>query len=220
MKLETEGVLIDLRPLGDRDALARIFTRDYGVMTGMMRGAVIAKKNRPLVGQMGAVAWNARLDSQVGLFHWEAACNLAAPVMMDAVRLGMLNAAFSLIITLLPERESYGALYSETVEFVTDLPVSVSPDVAYLRWEADFLAHIGYALRLDACAGCGGHDNLDYLSPRTFRAVCVKCAAPYIDKLYRLPLSLDTSCMLMERVCTAQGATVPSARRMLRYKKC
>ena len=53
MKLETVGILIDIKPLSERDSLARIFTRDYGVMIGVMRGAVIAKKNRPLIGQVG-----------------------------------------------------------------------------------------------------------------------------------------------------------------------
>ena len=36
MKLETVGILIDIKPLSERDSLARIFTRDYGVMIGVM----------------------------------------------------------------------------------------------------------------------------------------------------------------------------------------
>ena len=72
MKLESVGILIGLRPFNERDSVARIFTRDYGVLVGMMRGAVVAKKNKPLVGQVGVAMWNARLDSQLGMFHWEA----------------------------------------------------------------------------------------------------------------------------------------------------
>ena len=60
MKLESNGILIDLRPFGERDMVARIFTADFGVLCGMMRGAQIARKNKPLIGQIGAVAWNAR----------------------------------------------------------------------------------------------------------------------------------------------------------------
>ena len=89
MKLESNGILISLRPFNERDALAHIFTRDYGVVVGMMRGAVVAKKNKPLVGQMGVMSWNARLDSQLGVFHWDAEKNLAAPIMLnsDALKL-------------------------------------------------------------------------------------------------------------------------------------
>ena len=70
MKLESRGILISLRPFNERDALAHIFTHDYGIVVGMMRGAVVAKKNKPLVGQVGNMSWNARLDSQLGVFHW------------------------------------------------------------------------------------------------------------------------------------------------------
>ena len=57
----------------------------------------------------------------------------------------------------------------------------------YLGWEVNLLRELGYALDLHACAGCGATDNLTHLSPRTCRAVCEKCAAPYADRLYSLP---------------------------------
>lgn len=71
MKIETYGILINIKPFSERDAIAHIFTKDSGVLVGMLRGAVSAKKNKPLVGQIGNVSWNARLDSQLGVFHWE-----------------------------------------------------------------------------------------------------------------------------------------------------
>lgn len=218
MKLESDGILIDLRPLTERDSLARVFTRDYGVISGMMRGAVVAKKNRPLTGQAGVAVWNARLDSQLGVFHWDAVRNMAAPLMSDAGRLGMMNAAFALIVSLLPERERYDALYDETLCLLNNLAGVMSPAVAYLAWEEIFLRDIGYALDLSACAGCGRHDDLNYLSPRTCRAVCDACAAPYRDRLYSLPMTLDTGRRLLENICTAQGAHLPPARQMLADK--
>ena len=218
MKLESVGILIEQKPLSERDSLARIFTRDYGVMTGVMRGAVVAKKNRPLIGQVGAVSWNARLDSQLGVFHWEATRNMAAHVMADAYRLGMLTAAFALLAALLPEREKYDALYDETIEFLARLPVAPRAADAYLWWEESLLRDIGYALDLKSCAGCGGHENLNYLSPRTCRAVCDTCAAPYVGRLYRLPMTLDTGRRLLEHIFTAQGGVMPPARQILRDK--
>lgn len=218
MKLESTGILIDLRPFSERDSLARVFTRDYGVISGMMRGAVVAKKNKPLTGQVGAAVWNARLDSQLGVFHWDAVRNMAAPLMVDAGRLGMMNAAFALIVTLLPERERYDVLYDETLRLLTDLATAPSPVAAYLTWEENFLRDIGYALDLSACAGCGRHDDLNYLSPRTCRAVCNECAAPYRDRLYSLPMTLYTGRQLLENICASMGAAMPPARQMLRDK--
>ncbi len=215
MKLESAGILIDLRPIGERDAVARVFTRDFGVMCGVMRAAQIAKKNIPLVGQVGIATWNARLDTQLGTFHWEAEKNLAAVLMIDGKKLAQMNSAFALISALLPEREGYSSLYDETLEFLHELSVPSGAGDAYLRWEINFLRELGYALDLSRCASCGESENLNYLSPRTGRAVCDNCAAPYLDKVYKLPLNPDITMRFISHVCESQGVDVPIARRIL-----
>ena len=214
MKLESNGILIGLRPFNERDAIARVFTRDFGVLVGMMRGANVAKKNRPLLGQVGAVSWNARLDSQLGMFHWDAEKNLGAVIMMNPGALLCMNAAFEILTTLLPERESYMDLYDETLNMIENLGVGAKN--TYLIWEINLLRDLGYALDLSKCSGCGVMENLNFLSPRTGRAVCDKCAAPYINRLYKLPVNLDTTLRFLENICVQQGVDVPAVRRMIK----
>ena len=215
MKLESIGILIDLRPFGERDCLARIFTRDYGVLSGMIKGGSVAKKNKPLVGQFGAVSWNARLDSQLGVFHWESEKNLSAPLMFNSTALGFMNSVFSLLTVLLPEREKYEFLWEQTKEILE----SLSKDNAkylYLNWEIDLLQELGYALDLSRCSNCGRTDNLTHLSPRTARAVCSECAVPYLNKLYSLPVSLDITKNFLEKIITEQGIKeLPLARKLI-----
>jgi len=211
MTLESVGILISMRPMGERDSVARILTRDFGVMCGVLRGAQVARTNRPLVGQMGVVAWNARLESQLGTFHWESTRNLAAPILMSGEKLSFMNCAFDLIQTLLPEREACSRLYDETLEMLVQMATGDS-DAVYLNWEIALLRELGYALDLSHCSGCGARENLNWLSPRTGRAVCDNCAAPYIGRLYKLPLTLDTTLHFVENICTSLGASVPSSR--------
>ena len=218
MKLESVGILIAMRPFDERNAVAQIFSRDFGVMSGMLRGAIVAKNNRPLVGQVGNVSWNARLDSALGVFHWEAEKNLAAPIMQSGLGLQFMNAAFDLIVNLLPEREAYGTLYDETIELMAGLGMQEMPADVYLKWEIKLLGDLGYALDLTRCSGCGKTTRLNYLSPRTGRAVCDECAAPYINKLYKLPVSLGTTLRFLENICSTLGTSVPSFRRMLDKK--
>lgn len=213
MKLESYGILIGMRPLNERDAVAQVFTQDFGVMVGVMRGAVVAKKNKPLVGQVGAVSWSARLDSQLGTFHWEAERNLAAGLLVRPRALAEMNAAFGLLAVLLPERECYGTLYDDTYIMLNDL--NAGNESAYLRWETEFLRELGYALDLTRCSGCGGANDLNWLSPKTGRAVCDKCAAPYISKLYKLPLNLNTTGRFLDSVCVQQGVDMPICRKIL-----
>ena len=219
MKLESDGILISLRPINERDSLAHIFTREYGMLSGVMRGAVVAKKNRVLIGQIGTAAWNARLDSQLGAFHWEASENLAAPLMIDVKKLSFMNSAFALVDALLPEREQYTNLYDSTVKLLRNLTYNDS-ETEYLNWEIGLLCDLGFALDLTHCSGCGRDENLNYLSPKTGRAVCDDCAAPYINKLYKLPVNLDITSQFIAGVCTQMGINMPMARTLLsRMKK-
>lgn len=214
MQIETVGVLINIRPFSERDAIAHFFTKDAGVLVGMLRGAVIAKKNKPLVGQIGNVSWVARLDSQLGAFHWEAEKNLSVPLMINANLLKIMNAVFALVYTLVPERESYTDLYLHTVDLLKNIAGAPNPLDLYLNWEIQLLCDLGYALDLSKCSGCGRVDDLCFLSPKTGRAVCATCGEPYKDKLYKLPLSLTTTGLFIQNICNLQGVDVPNARKI------
>ena len=220
MKLESTGLLISLRPFNERDAVAHIFTREHGVVAGMLRGAVVAKTNKPLVGQIGNATWGARLDSALGVFHWESEKNLTAPIMINLGRIKFVNCVFDLIKTLLPERESYSALYDSTVNFLASLPNTNSPADNYLDWEIILLRELGFALDLTKCSGCGSTENLTHLSPKTGRAVCAECAAPYINRLFQLPLTTNTTLKFLGKICAELGTKVPNARiSLMREKK-
>ncbi len=214
MKLESVGLLISMQPFGERDSIARVFSVDFGVLSGMMRGAQSSRRNKPLIGQIGTVSWNARLDSQLGTFHWEAEKNLSACLMGNQEKLSYMNSAFSLIATLVPEREQYSHLYLSTVDLLNSLNGDDASGV-YLRWEISLLEALGYALDLKTCSGCGTHDDLKFLSPRTGRAVCATCAKPYINKLYRFPVDLNVTMRFLERACMEQGTELPIARKFL-----
>ncbi len=214
MQIETTGILINMRPFSERDMIAHIFTRDNGVLVGMLRGAVVAKKNKPLIGQYGTVSWNARVDSQLGVFHFESEKNLSAPLMLNNDLLKIMNSVFALIYTLIPERESYENLYQRTLDLLQAIASEGEPYDAYLKWEIGLLSDLGYALDLKKCSGCGCVDNLVYLSPKTGRAVCANCGQPYVDKLYKLPINLDITKRFISGICIAQGVDMPISRKI------
>ena len=215
MQIESSGILINMRPFSERDIVAHIFTKDTGVLVGMLRGGVIARKNKPLIGQYGMVSWNARLDSQLGVFHWEPEKNLSVSLMLNNDLLKIMNAIFALIDTLIPEREPYNNLYVYTLQLLQDLALSQSPYNDYLNWEIKLLRELGYALDLSKCSGCQSVDNLCYLSPKTGRAVCVNCGEPYKNRLYKLPIDLSITAKFIDGICSAQGVDVPVARKIL-----
>ena len=219
MKLESVGILISLRPFNERDAIAHIFTREYGIVAGMLRGAIVTKNNKPIVGQIGNATWGARLDSALGVFHWESEKNLIAQMMMNFEYIQFINSVFDLIKTLLPEREAYSMLYDETIKFITNLPNASIPFKEYLNWETTLLRELGFALDLTKCSGCGKTTDLTHLSPKTGRAVCTECATPYKNRLFQLPLTLDTTLNFLGKICDELGTKIPNSRLTLTHKK-
>lgn len=219
MKLESTGILINLRPFNENDSIACVFSYDFGILYGLLRGANRSKKNRPLIGQIGHVSWNARLDSQFGVLHWEPEKNLTTNIILNPKLLMYINALFDLISTLLPEREPYHNLYTATLKFLQNIYFSQQPEKDYLAWEINLLRELGYALDLTHCSGCGKSENLNYLSPKTGRAVCTKCAQPYLTRLYTLPINLETSLYFINKICSQQSIKIPFSRNLLSNKK-
>ncbi|MFQ6739531.1 MAG: DNA repair protein RecO [Alphaproteobacteria bacterium] len=212
MKFESDGILIRLRPFGERDCVGTIFSRGYGVVSGMVRGAATTKKNRPMVGQLGNMIWMARLDSQLGSIHWDSQMNMAVKLLCAPESLRYFNSMIDLIANLLPEREAYTSLYDYTLDILRKNILGAN---TYLGWEIVLLRELGYAIDLSHCSGCGAVQNLHYLSPRTCRAVCDTCAQPYLTKLYKLPITLDTTYRLLDSVCMQQGIQMPQMRKLI-----
>ncbi|GHS96983.1 DNA repair protein RecO [Bacteroidia bacterium] len=212
MKLESVGIIVGLRPFEDRDALARIFTRDFGILSGILKGAQVAKR-KPLIGQIGAVSWNARLESQLGAFHFESDKNLLAPLFAWSDALALANSALALCAAFLPEREKYPALFLQTIkmfELLNQIPDKTASGVSgmthyYLSWEIDMLREMGYAMDLTRCGGCGRCADLTHISRRTGRAVCSVCAAPYAEHCFEMPVTLLVTRHFLERAAADLG---------------
>ena len=204
MKLEGAGIIIEIKPFDDRDCTARIFTDAHGVLCGIFRGGLTAK-TKPLLGQFGQVSWNARLESHLGQFHFENERNMTAGFFNTPDKLKFANACLALLATMLPERERYKRLWDETLILLTE----ANRD-EYLKWELCLLAELGYGLSLERCGNCGRTADLQYISPKTGRAVCGTCGDGWRDKMFKMPADLGTTGHFLEQV-----RELPPARRII-----
>ena len=104
--------------------------------------------------------------------------------------------------------------------------------VLLARYEMALLEEIGFGLDLSCCAATGVVDELEYVSPRSGRAVSRAAAQPYLDKMFVLPqFLLDPSAdasdddvqkameltghFLARRVYLPNGMKMPPARQRL-----
>jgi DNA repair protein RecO (recombination protein O) len=187
MDWSDEGIVLAARPHGETGLIAWLLTRDHGRHAGFVPGGV-SRRARPLwqLGNLLAVQWRARLSDQLGNYVGELREPHAARALEDAAALAGLSAACALLDAALPEREPHPAVYDGLSALLAALGHAGWPAI-YVRLELGLLQELGFGLDLESCAVSGAREELEYVSPRTGRAVSRAAAAPYKDKLLALP---------------------------------
>jgi DNA repair protein RecO (recombination protein O) len=188
MEWRDQGILLSARKHGETSSIIEMFTPNQGRHVGVVRGGT-SRKIAPIL-QPGAqldVVWRARLEDHIGSFSVEPVRSRAAVAMGDRMALAGLNTVTALLSFCLPEREAHAALYDRTQALLDLLGQSDVWPLAYLQWEMCLLEEMGYALDLTVCAVTGATEGLCYVSPKSGRAVSLKGAGEWADKLLPLP---------------------------------
>lgn len=187
MEWRADGILLAVRRHGEAAAIVELFTAERGRHVGVVRGGA-SRKMAPLL-QVGAqldASWRARLSDHIGSYTVEVQKGRAAEVMDNRVALAGLSTVCALLAFTLPERAPYPALYARTIAILDGLGAEHWAR-AYLLWEMDLLAEMGFGLDLRTCAVSGVVEDLAYISPRTGRAVAKGAAGEWADRLLPLP---------------------------------
>jgi len=190
-----EGIVLSARRHGESAAIVSLLTRGHGRHVGLVRGGA-GRRARGLYepGNRVTAAWRARLAEHLGHYACELAESRVARVLDDAARLAGLAAATALVDAALPEREPHGRLFDSLDALILGLcdeAAAVDWRTAYVRFELDLLADLGFGLDLSRCAATGTTADLAYVSPKTGRAVSLSAGEPYRDRLLPLPRFLS-----------------------------
>jgi len=188
MDWRDHGILLSVRRHGETSAIIDVFTESHGRHAGVVRGGT-SRKIAPVL-QPGAqldLAWRARLEDHLGTFHVEPLRSRAGAAMGSRLALAGLNAVVALLSFCLPEREAHGALYRRTEPLLDLLGQDELWPLAYLRWELALLDEMGFGLDLSRCTVTGVREGLEFVSPKTGRAVSRAGAGDWADRLLPLP---------------------------------
>ena len=232
MQWEAEALVLAARPHGESSAIVDVFSREQGRFAGLVRGGN-SRRLRPILqpGNMVVATWRARLSEHLGTMTVDAGRAHAAEAMADAKALAGLSALCALM-QITPERQAYPRLYDTLMLVLGAMDDEVMWPVLLARYEMALLEEIGFGLDLSCCAATGVVDELEYVSPRSGRAVSRAAAQPYLDKMFVLPqFLLDPSAdasdedvqkameltghFLERRVYLPNGMKMPPARQRL-----
>jgi DNA repair protein RecO (recombination protein O) len=186
MEWHDDGLMIGTRPHGETSLIATVFTRAHGVMAGLVKGARAKGRNPWQPGTVVQCCWSGRLPEQLGYFQLEAVRSVAAGLLQAPARLQALASLCALVQLGLGEGEAHPALYDVTLRTLDALG---GPDWLghYALWELHLLDELGFGLDLAACAVTGATEDLQYVSPRTGRAVSASAGAAWQERLFAYP---------------------------------
>ena len=232
MQWEAEALVLAARLHGESSAIVDVFSREQGRFAGLVRGGN-SRRLRPILqpGNLVVATWRARLSEHLGTMTVDAGRAHAAEAMADAKALAGLSALCALM-QITPERQAYPRLYDTLMLVLGAMDDEVMWPVLLARYEMALLEEIGFGLDLSCCAATGVVDELEYVSPRSGRAVSRAAAQPYLDKMFVLPqFLLDPSAdasdedvqkameltghFLERRVYLPNGMKMPPARQRL-----
>lgn len=188
MEWDSPGIILDVRPYGEGDAIATVMTEEHGAHRGLARGA--QSRTRLALWQPGNLVqarWVGRLSDQLGTFAAEMVHPAAALAMDDPLALSMLSAACAVAEGAMPEREPHPRIFDGLLHLIARLSGGTVLLAEQVRWEATLLADLGYGLDLATCAATGATDNLAFVSPKSGRAVALDAAGIWKDRLLPLP---------------------------------
>lgn len=191
MEWTDDGIVLGMRRHGETSAIVEVMTRDHGRHLGLVRGGS-SSRIRPLLqpGNAVRVVWRARLDEHLGNYAVEplrlhGASQLTAPHVLYGVT------HLAALCRLLPERDPHPEVHEQLAAMVGHIDDQAVAAIAMVRFELQMLAELGFGLDLESCAATGTADDLGYVSPKSGRAVSRVAAAPWQDRLFRLPAFLS-----------------------------
>jgi DNA repair protein RecO (recombination protein O) len=188
MEWSDDGIVLAGRRHGETAAVVSLLTREHGRHAGLVRGFG-GRRNRGVIapGNHVRARWRGRLQNHLGSFHCELTRAVAALLLADGGRLAALAAACAVAESALPERDPQPRAFAEFCRLLEALETDAGWPEAYVRWEVELLAALGFGLDLAAGTAADRIHPPAYLSAATGRPMTSAVAEVRRERLLRLP---------------------------------
>lgn len=198
---KTNALVLRRIPLGETDKIVTLFTREYGKLSAVAKGARkttsrLSGAAEPLMLLRALLAEGMNLDVLTQ-------CEIKESFPLIRGNFGLfLRATYAceLLDKMTVERDPAPEGFDLLLSTLYVLQRAVEPDAAIHAYELQLMAFVGYEPRLDACARCD-RDLGDALSPAAYSAsrggaLCGPCADQTRDEV--LPLGPATAALMQQ----------------------
>ena len=187
MKFSDEGYIINCKKHGERSLILTVLSKENGKVCGYVKSG-LSKKNLATF-QLGNLvkidAWS-RVDDNMLSLNVELITPHAVNFISSQKKLTALSCFCALSDTCLPELQPLDRFYYLVESFIN----LIDEDnwlTHYSLYEFYLLDFLGIGIDLTECSATSTHENLEYVSPKTAKAVCKQAGEPYKDRLFKYP---------------------------------
>lgn len=193
--MSTEAIVLHTKDYAEWDRIVSVYTRDYGKLTGIAKGA---KRSRKRFGSALEPFTHNELffveKETQGLVRFEKChiLNLFTDIARDLRKVIYGSYFLELVNTLTPEKEKNAEIFSLLLFFINLLQAEGFREDLMRIFELRLFSLLGYQPEFLSCVSCGHEFRVeeDYrFSVRRGGIVCSKCRGKYPDLL---PLSNGT----------------------------
>ncbi|MBS0236648.1 MAG: DNA repair protein RecO [Proteobacteria bacterium] len=193
MIIEDNGIIISIRKFGERSRIVSCLLQSQGIQNGIIRASNKKYSDGLQPGNMVYARWQARISEHLGQYTTLEVTHSIVAVHHNRIALYVLNAVISLLKELLMPHDPAPELYQAMKRLLHVLDEDIARILQqYVAFELDLLQHLGRPLELGICAATGSVDDLEFVSPKSGRAVSKSAGSPYSDRLLRLPTFMRT----------------------------
>ncbi|MCA4774794.1 DNA repair protein RecO [Wolbachia endosymbiont of Mansonella ozzardi] len=187
MRWKDEGIVIAIKKYGDENLVLSLFTKNHGKCRGLTR-LTNDSNYKFQIGNLLHTEWSAKLPENLGFFKCELIESPSHYFFQDRLKSITIVSFSSILEKVLPESEPYAVLYDNFQYFIDVIKHNnESWQGHYLNLELLLLTQLGFKLDLSKCAVTGAQEDLQFISPKTGRAVSKQAGDCYADKLLPFP---------------------------------
>lgn len=187
MNFTDEGYIINCRKHGEKSLILTVLCKQYGKVCGFVKSGINKKTlaTFQLGNQVKVDAWS-RVDDNMLSLKVELITPHAVNFLTSADKLTALSCFCSLNNTCLPELQPLDRFYWFCESFIN----LINEDnwiTHYCFFEFYLLEFLGIGLDLTECSATQTTENLEFVSPKSAKAVCLSAGLPYKDRLFKYP---------------------------------
>ncbi|MFO0109284.1 MAG: DNA repair protein RecO [Alphaproteobacteria bacterium] len=191
---QEQALVLEAAKFAEHDALVTLLTPTHGNVKAIVKGA-LSRRHRAGLEPLTLVEANfqARLPEHLGRVTLEIITPYAARVLADPIKLTAISSLATLMKTSLPEHDPHPEIFggvARLLEMMLHMSEAQHWLPHYIGLEIAILEVLGFGLDLSSCAATGSREDLQYVSPKSGRAVCRAAGAQYAAKLLPLPVFL------------------------------